>query len=55
MEQVINFVKENWLVILPVLMLIWSEFLALNPSFASNSIVQLINAIIKKLTGQNAK
>lgn len=53
MLQVIwDFIQNNWLVIAPFLLWLWSEILALNPKWQSNSLVQLITAIFNKILGK---
>lgn len=53
MLQVIwDFIQNNWLVIAPFLLWLWSEILSLNPKWQSNGLAQLITAIFNKILGK---
>ena len=40
-------IYENWPIILPVIILIWENYVASNKKWKSNSTIQLITAILK--------
>ncbi len=46
--EAINFIKENWTVIVPVLIAIISEVMALHPKSKANGILQLAKNILSK-------
>lgn len=48
MEHAIKLITENWAVIAPVVLLILSEYLAMNPKAKSNSLVQLILSLLSR-------
>ena len=45
--KIIQFLIDNKAVIMPVVVLVWSELLSLNPKIKSNGIIQLVGNIIK--------
>ena len=49
MESIWNFITNNWLVLAPFLLWLWSEILSLNPKWQSNGLIQLLTAIFKKI------
>jgi hypothetical protein len=48
MNQFITFFNENKSWLIPLLALVYSEFLSLNPKYKSNGIVLLIGNILGK-------
>lgn len=46
--EVINFCKENWTIIAPVLALLISEIMAMNPNWKGNGILHGVLEMIKK-------
>jgi hypothetical protein len=46
--EVINFIKDNWAIITPVLVAIISEVMALNPKWKGNGILHLIVDLMSK-------
>lgn len=48
MENLINFVKDNWPIIAPVCIAAISEIMALNPKWKGNGILDVLLKIIKK-------
>jgi len=51
-DSIWNFITNNWLIIAPFILWLWSEILSLNPNWQSNGLVQLITAIFNKLLGK---
>lgn len=51
-DSIWNFITNNWLIIAPFILWLWSEILSLNPNWQSNGLAQLITAIFNKLLGK---
>lgn len=52
LQSIWDFITNNWLIIAPFLLWLWSELLSLNPSWQSNGLVQLLTAIFNKILGK---
>lgn len=48
MNGLISFFQNNWGILAPVVLLIVSELLSLNPNWKSNGIVQLLLNLLTK-------
>lgn len=45
--KALQFVIDNWKVISPVVLLLYSEILSLDPKLKSNGIIQLVGNLLK--------